>query len=161
VLGVVLIVALPASASASSDGTNPSLDQYVESVPTATGDRSDPSYGGNRRGSAGALPAATRRRIGQQGGADAPALEAVAGSPALGAPPTRGSGGNGREAGRASGEGRSATPPAAAAPSAIDAAATAATGDGAGATPWLLAGVVLVSLAAAAAALARRRRRVD
>jgi hypothetical protein len=151
VLVHVLVMALPAVASASSDATSPSLDQYVESVPTATGDRPEPGASGSQ----GGLPSSTERDIAQQGGSDAPALEAVAGSPALGAPPASSNGGKGARPG--AGNGRSAVPPATAAPSALDAATTAASGDDAGAAPWLLAGMLLLTAVAAGVALARRR----
>lgn len=58
----------------------PSVLQYVESIPTATG--SPPSI--HARGG-GALPHAVAKRIEQKGGTDASALVRIATSPALGA----------------------------------------------------------------------------
>lgn len=158
VLELVLVMALPAVASASSDGTNPSLDQYLESVPTTSGDRSRPDNSGGSAG--GGLPASTQRRIEQQGGPDAAALEAVADSPALGAPAPARTGRGGRH-GAAAGTKSGTAAPTGSSPSALDASTAAVTGEGGDTGPWLVAGVLLVTAVAAGAALIRRRAGAD
>jgi hypothetical protein len=132
-------------------GANPSVDQYVESVPTGEGDTNEDDHGD---GKAHPLPSHLRDRLRDEGGSDAPQLEKLATEPALGAPAVpraeddrEAGGGRGDDAGRAE----------PARPSALD-ATTAAAVDGAGNTmEILLAGVVLLTAAAAGLAFARRR----
>lgn len=167
VLISVLMLLPPATAAGAPGGDSPSLNQYVESVPTADGDQPTPrggpaggsGGGGGGGGSAGSsLPPSVRSEIRAQGGADADQLEAIAGSPALGAPAQdRGRGAQGN-----SGRDRDAGAPGARAssghrPSAVDAVATAATSGGEGASTALVGGLVLLTAAMAFAALARRR----
>jgi hypothetical protein len=146
VLALVVLIVLPPAALAES----PSLDQYVERVPTAHGDEPP---GTAPPGRAVHLPPGVQRQIDRGGGADAKQLEAVAGSPSLGAPPT----GAGARAGGAGGSAEAtggAAP--AATPGVVGAATGAATGSGAG--RWLVGGLLLVTAVAAGTALARRRR---
>ena len=153
-LALTLLMALPSLAWAG----NPSLDQYVESVPTGHGN--GPSHHGGSS-SATQLPEATRRQIEQQGGSDAPALEAVAGNPALGAPDSAGKAGHGAGSGKrtrnAKPGGSAPTAAGTASPSALDAATTAATGGDDSSGAILLVALALLTLVAAAVALARRR----
>lgn len=141
---------------------NPSLDQYVESVPTGHGN--GPAHGGPGGGGSGgsALPQDTRRQIERQGGSDAGALEAVAGDPALGAPEAsakarRGAGTDKPGARNAKPGGSAPTAAGTASPSTVDAVTSAATGGDGSAAPWLLLGLALLTAFAAAAALVRRR----
>jgi hypothetical protein len=139
---VALLMILPPVAGAA----NPSVDQYVESVPSASGpgpgDGGDD--GGPTHGHATTLPPATRKAIRAEGGSDAGALEAIASSPALGAPDTGGArSGSGAKAPRA---GASTKP------------AAAATVDGGGSSVAVLAaGLILLTVVACGTALARRR----
>jgi hypothetical protein len=147
VLLVVLLIALLASAPAAAaappgeSSDSPSLNQYVEQIPTAKGDR--PTGGGG----GGALPRDVRRQLGREGGPDAEALGDVATSPALGAPQPR--------ARRSPSMGAPATSAdQAGGTSALDAAVGAAADGGLG---WLLAVAVAMAAAAAGVTLARRR----
>lgn len=154
VIALVLLMGLPAVGSAAS---NPSLDQYVESVPSAGGGGNAP---GGSAPQASHLPAPVQHQIDAQGGSDAKALQALAGSPAAGAPaqaPGRGgsaAGGSGRSGGSSSGSGgkSGSRPPTAA----IDTAS--ANGDSSH-LGWLVAGLVIVTLAIGGAGLMRRGRR--
>jgi len=141
VVALVLLTILPPVAAA-APVKEPAVDQYVESVPGADG-----GNGAAPRSGAGGLPPRIERQIERRGGQDAEALEAVGSSPALGAPSQdRGH----REAGaatRAEPQGN---------PSALDAIASAAGGDG-NSGGWLLAGIALLTVALSATALARRR----
>lgn len=143
VMALVLLTILPPAGMA-APSNDPAVDQYVESVPGAGGDRapgSEPRSGGER------LPSDVSREIERSGGDDAEALEAVASSPALGAP--RADTGKGSEAGsRASSEGP---------PSTIDAVTSAAASSGGDAGGWLLGGLAFLTAALATFALARRR----
>lgn len=128
-LAVVFCSTVPALAQ-------PSLDQYVERVPTAEGDRPSAPPG---KDSEPLAPAAARALEGS-GGESAADLRAVAESPQLGAPRTRRGGG--------------------AAPTrvAVPAAASAAQ-DGGAPIGWLVAGMALSGLAAVAFSLTRRQRK--
>jgi hypothetical protein len=154
-LALALLMALPSVSWAG----NPSLDQYVESVPTGHG---GPSHGGGGGGGSH-LPASTQRQIEQQGGSDAAALQEVAGSPALGAPAGGDSnGGSGKPGGSRNAAPGGSAPTAAgtSSPSAVDAVTSAATGGGGSAGPWLLVGLIALTGASGAVALARRRSRL-
>jgi hypothetical protein len=168
VLALVLLTILPPAAF----GRDPAVDQYVESVPRAGGDRpveSEPPSGSP------APQEEVRQQILDSGGEDAPALEAVTTSPALGAPeaPQRGTGkapqrgtAKARQRGTAKarqrGTAKTHSPRAAApgTPSAFEAASSAASGDGS-ARGWLLGGLALLSLVLASAAIGRRRLRLN
>jgi hypothetical protein len=79
------MLALPTAALAQAPGEispDPSVNQYVESVPTSKGSR--PSTGGGAKGAK--LPPAVQRRIEEQAGADAADLSAIATDPDAGAP---------------------------------------------------------------------------
>ena len=121
-------------------GANPSVDQYVESVPTGDGgvDVGKPGTPADRP-----LPARVRERVQEKGGADAAQLEAIATSPALGAPATTAAAPR-----RAEGTAK---------PALLDAVTTAAAGGGAplGA---LLAGMLVLTAMAGGAAFVRRSR---
>ena len=126
---------------------NPSVDQYVESVPTAGG---SPAPGGRPA----QLPAAVRDRIRSEGGADAATLQAVASSPALGAPASA-SGTGGHSGGSKPDRSGTAGEP----DSPVTAATTTAVPDGGGSSvPVLAGGLILLTAAGAGMALARRRR---
>jgi hypothetical protein len=171
VLTFVVLMLLPPAATAASgaDPSNPSLDQYVESVPSSHGGP-PPGQKSNGHTTRGHLSASVRRRIARQGGNDAQQLEAVATSPTFGAPVTSatprtsgGSGANGAASGgQGAGGGSSGTHRApldagGRAPSGLDAFTTAAThGDGSS-TSILLVGALLIAALAGGTALARRR----
>ncbi|HEX2088136.1 MAG TPA: hypothetical protein VHF89_20785, partial [Solirubrobacteraceae bacterium] len=82
---LIVLLLVPASASAQVPGQapNPSIDQYVESVPTTKGSRY--TRGGDRERPA-ELPPGVERRLERRAGADAQALKDIATSRALGAP---------------------------------------------------------------------------
>jgi hypothetical protein len=167
VLAFVVLMLLPPAATAASgaDPSNPSLDQYVESVPTSHGD--PPGGGGSTRGhiSSAPLPASVRHQIAAHGGRDATQLEAIATSPAFGAPAAAvasTSGGSTGTSGAGSGSARhpTAQPPAASGasrPSGVDAFTTAATHGGGGSIGVLAIGLVVITLMAVGLALSRRR----
>jgi hypothetical protein len=170
---VALLIVLPPAARAA----NPSVDQYVESVPTADGD----TIGGGNGGVGGGrttrdhanpgptrLPHSVRQRIRSQGGSDAATLETIASSPALGAPDSvpasdsgggsgrgrsRSGGGGGGSGGNGNGNVADEKPP-----SAIKAATAAAVDGGGGSMGVLAGGLILLTAAGAGIALARRRR---
>jgi hypothetical protein len=162
VLGVVMLVPVPTGASAQSaaEAPDPSVNQYVESVPGARGgapasSHDKPAY----------VAPSVRKRIAEQGGEDKATLDAITRSQQLGAPPPQPapaprSSGSSKSSGssRSSKSSRPSKPSRSAAQPASDPtpvrAASAATVDGSG--PWLLAG--LIAIAVAAAVLARRRR---
>jgi hypothetical protein len=167
VLAFVVLMILPPAATAASgaDPSNPSLDQYVESVPTSHGD--PPGGGGSTRGhiSTAHLPASVRHQIAAHGGRDATQLEAIATSPAFGAPAdavastTGGSGATGAGGGSAQ-RPSPQRPPLTSAdhrPSGIDAVASSATSADGSSMGLLLGGLVLIAALAGGMALARRR----
>ena len=145
-----MILPPAATAASGADPSNPSLNQYVESVPSSHGDGTPPS-GGAGSGS-GQLPASVRHRIEAQGGPDAKQLEAVAGSPALGAPASK-------PGGSSHTQGGSSPVPAAAdhRPSGLRAAADATVGGDGSSVVLLALGLLVVTTAAGGMALARRR----
>ena len=167
-LAFVVLMILPPAATAASgaDPSNPSLDQYVESVPTSHGD--PPPGGGFSHGhissTRGQLPASIRHQLATRGGSDATQLQAIATSPAFGAPAaavrsTTGSGNGTRSrGGDGSRHANDAQPDGAAhRPSGIAAIADSATqGDGSS-TGLLLGGVALISALVGGTALVRRR----
>jgi hypothetical protein len=164
VLAFVVLMLLPPAATAASgaDPSNPSLDQYVESVPTSHGD--PPPGGGSTRGhiSTTHLPASVRHQIAAHGGRDATQLQAIATSPAFGAPADAVASTSGRPAGSpgsGSGAARRSPPeaPAASRPSGVDAFTTAATHGGGGSVGVLAIGLVVITLMAGGIALSRRR----
>jgi hypothetical protein len=142
-----MILPPAATAASGADPSNPSLDQYVESVPSSHGDKTPPSGGSSSLG--GDL----RRQIQAQGGSDAKQLEAVAGSPAYGAPPaSHAAKGSGTKRG-GSGDARKSSPR----PSALDSATAAAVGGSGSTTTLLVAGLALITALAVSAALWSRR----
>jgi hypothetical protein len=139
----VLLTILPPAGTA-APSRDPAVNQYVESVPGAGGDRApnnEPRSGGEP------LPSDVRSEIKRSGGEDTDALEAVASSPALGAPRADRGDRDGPGAGR-----RSEGPP-----STIDAVASAAASGDGDAGGWLIGGLALLTAALAALGLARRR----
>jgi hypothetical protein len=62
----------------------PGIGQYVEAIPAATG---PVQKGARTKAPSRKLPSATRERLRRSGGRDAAALEEIASSPSLGAPP--------------------------------------------------------------------------
>jgi hypothetical protein len=174
VVALVVLIVFP-SAAAADPGSNPAVDQYVESVPSSGGDT--PS-GGSHSGGNHRLPPAVRHQIHSQGGADAPELEAVASSPALGAPPTTPAtpaatggaqgGGSSNGAARNRHVGAPGAPGATSVsdkatsqpdsrPSVVTAAADALVGSGSSGVGLLLVGLFAVSAACGTAVLMRRR----
>ena len=167
-LVLTLLMLLPATpATVARAATSPSIDQYVESVPTSRGDRTPQTQPGRGRD----LPDDVQRQIRDEGGSDAGKLAAVASSPALGAPSAGSSGdAGGSETGKRGGgdRDRSGGGPGdgvrggggssgAERPSALTAAAGAPShGDGT-AFGWLIGGLLVITGVAAGAALARRR----
>lgn len=155
---VVLMLLPPAATAAGADPSNPSLDQYVESVPTSHGGAPPPNGTTTR----GHLSTSVRHQIAQRGGADATQLQAIATSPAFGAPVDAVASASGRQAG-SSGSGSGATrrttpqPAAASRPSGVDAFTTAATHGGGGSVGVLAIGLVVITLMAGGIALSRRR----
>ena len=139
-MALVLLTILP-PAGATAQSKDPAVDQYVESVPSAGGDRAP---GSRAPSGSGDLPAGVRREIQRTGGDDAETLKAMASSPALGAPK------NQRRP--AQGAGRST------APSGLGAGIGAATNDDGDSLLWLLAGVIAVTAAIGATALRSRAR---
>jgi hypothetical protein len=151
---VVLMILPPAAmAGSGADPSNPSLDQYVESVPTSHGDPPPAGRSGNGRASTPQLPAAIRQRIVAQGGSDATQLERAGSSPAWGAPATRAvpGGRSARGGGRARGAVEQDRP------SLLSSLANGATEGGSGGTGALVAGLLLVTGAIGGTALVRRR----
>lgn len=127
---------------------SPSIDQYVESVPTTRGSKPPPQGGG---GGGAELPADLRRRIEQQAGADAEDLAAIAGDPGLGAPERQAAGGAGNRA--------KAAPDGAGEKGALGSATEAVRDSGGGGGMlFLLGGALATAAAVGGAALARRRR---
>jgi hypothetical protein len=142
----VALVALLMLLQPAAGMANPSVDQYVESVPTADGHL--PAAGGGSGGRSADVPAAIRGRIRAEGGSDAATLEAVASSPTLGAPAS----GSGRARSGSTRAGAAGKPPSTAA------AATVAAVDGGGnSIAVLVGGLILLTAVAGAVALARRR----
>jgi hypothetical protein len=140
---LVLLTILPPAGMA-APSRDPAVDQYVESVPGAGGDRapnSEPRSGGER------LPSDVRSEIERSGGEDAEDLRAVASSPALGAPRADDDRNGDGDSGAAS-KGP---------PSTIDAVTSAAASGDGDASGWLIAGLALLTAALAGTALLRRR----
>ena len=167
VLTFVVLMLLPPAATAASgaDPSNPSLDQYVESVPSSHGG-SPPgpgSTGGHASTSTGShLPASIRHRLAATGGPDATQLQAIATSPAFGAPAdavaatsARRGASDGAAAGRSSTQSKPASTDRR--PSGFDAVATAATSGEGSSSGLLLGGLVLISALALGTVFARRR----
>jgi hypothetical protein len=95
-------VVAPAGGQTSTDvSPNPSVNQYVESVPTAKGAKPSRYAPDHREGK---LAPDLRRRLEQHGGADAEALEAIATEARLGAPTVRAGDGRGGSEPRRRGE---------------------------------------------------------
>jgi len=146
---VLALLSLAASASAAAapaaGASNPSVDQYVERVPSAGGDgapRENPRSGGGE-----GLSPSVQRQL-DQAGRSAEALEAIAGSPALGAPDRPADSGAKPDP---------APPEMSSDPSPFDAVTSAATSGDGGASGWLIAGLALLTAALAGTALARKR----
>jgi hypothetical protein len=162
-----MILPPAATAASGADPSNPSLDQYVESVPSSHGDKTPPA--GSSRGH---LSSSVSHEIAKRGGADAKQLEALATSPALGAPTSTATpsspgvaGSRGGQTGRtpggsggsARGAARAPLAIGARTPSGLHAIATAAT-SGEGSSIGLLAGglVLITALLGGTALVARR-----
>jgi hypothetical protein len=164
-VALAALMILPASAIAApgsgTDPSNPSLDQYVENVPSSHGDHPRPPSGGSPQ--SGQLSPSVRRQINARGGSDASQLRTVASSPALGAPTSPAGTGSGQRAGGRNGTGGSgegtATAPAERGPSALSAIASAATHGEGSAIGALVIGLLVIAAVAAGLALARRRGR--
>jgi hypothetical protein len=142
-MALVLLTILPPAGMA-APSRDPAVNQYVESVPGAGGDRApntEPRSGGEE------LPSGVRSEIEASGGEDAEALEAVASSPALGAPRA--------DRDRDGDSGSRADPKGP--PSTIGAVTSAAASGDGDASGWLLGGIALLTVALAGTALARRR----
>jgi hypothetical protein len=139
------------SAHAQAPGLGgPSVDQYIESVPTARGPA---AVAEPRTAPATRLPAETRRRLRREAGGDAAALEALSTDPATGAPAGRSA-----AAGRRGGSSQEDSAPAMLGMSergSADAAAQALSGGGS-AVLLLLAGLLAGTLALGAVAWRRR-----
>lgn len=158
-LALLMLLSSASAAEQAGAATNPSIDQYVERVPSSGGDR-DPR-GRDRSGGGGVSPE-VRRRIQADGGVDAPQLEEIVSSPALGAPDGTARGGRDEESRRGSGGSkadgsRSGSASEGSRPTALEAVVTAGGHDTGSSFGWLIAGIVALSAAMAAAALARRR----
>jgi hypothetical protein len=89
--GLALVVAGALTLAAPAAGQSPpeepppgvsSIDQYIEQIPTSRGSR----VAGTGKGKGVPLSPPARRRLLEQGGRDAAALERIATSPAYGAP---------------------------------------------------------------------------
>jgi len=175
-VAVAVSVCMPGVARAQEPGfSSPSVDQYVESVPTGQGP-SAPS--GGRDEQPAKLPAGVRTRLRQQGGTSARSLENLATDPGLGAPAaadertgTRSGGssssstsGSGRGGGTgtsraARGRERAERAVALQAPERGGLAATASAFTGAGSAALVLAlGLVVLTLGLVAMRFARRGR---
>ena len=142
-----MILPPAATAASGADPSNPSLNQYVESVPSSHGDRTPPS--GGAKSPDGQLPASVQRQIETQGGRDAKQLESIATSPALGAPASSTDGAGGGRETKAEAADHS--------PSSLDALTSAATGGDGNSLGLLVLGLVLVTALLGGSALARRR----
>ncbi len=164
------MLALPAPALA-QQSPSPSVEQYVERVPTAEGAK--PSGNGTYKPGR-PLPEKVRKRLREEAGADAQALEDVATAEGLGAPASseEGSGSGGAPAGGSGGQDDqrgdrpqrddgAAAPPVAATDDGgkgtVPAIADAAFGTDSDSTPLLLVGLLLTTAVMAGAAVARRR----
>ena len=165
VLTLALLMLLSSASAAERPGAasaNPSIDQYVERVPSSGGDR-DPRARPDS-GDGGVSPE-VRRRIREDGGADAAQLEEIVSSSALGAPDSTARSGRGGDSTPGPGSGRGGSKPGSGGgsgsdesrPSALEAVVTAGAHDTGNSFTWLVAGIVALSAAMAAAALARRR----
>jgi hypothetical protein len=158
----LLLYSPAASAASSPDPSNPSLDQYVEAVPNSHGGAPPSGTSGGHQ-TRGHLSASIRHRIARQGGADAKQLEAVATSPAFGAPTTRtasstGAGAIHRGGGAGSAAARRVPQSTAdSSPSGLDAFTRAATHGEGSSIGVLVGGLVLITAVAGGTAFARRR----
>ena len=146
------MLALPAAALAQAPGEispDPSVNQYVESVPTSKG--SKPSTGGGGKGDK--LPPAVERRIEREAGADAADLEAIATEPDAGAPAAR-KGGRDRSD---TASGKREPAPEVEDKAALSAAAEATFGSDGGGLGLLLVGILGTTVLVGGFALSRRR----
>jgi hypothetical protein len=153
---VVLMLTPPvATAASGADPSNPALDQYVESVPSSDGNHPAPP---SDAGKTESLPPTVQSQIQSQGGSDQQQLEAVGGSPALGAPSP-----SATRKDRADGSGAKKPAPGTLAkpeeksPSLLSSVATAATESHGDTSGLLIGGLVLLTVAIGGTALARRR----
>src|SRR4051794_13293935 len=71
VLALLMLLSSTAAVNLAEASSNPSVDQYVESVPTAGGDKPPPAQ---PHGNVGTVPPKVRDRIRAQGGSDAQQL---------------------------------------------------------------------------------------
>lgn len=139
----------PAGGQTSTEvSSNPSVNQYVESVPTAKGPKPSRKAPGDRKGE---LSRDVRRQLDRQGAADAEALEAIATDPRLGAPPARPRG--------EAAAGALSPPPAAADKGFVPAITEAALDSDGGGTLLLIVLLTTIAAAVAGAAAARHRSR--
>jgi hypothetical protein len=146
---VVVLLALVSPAPAAAAPEDPAVDQYVERVPGPGGDAR-----AERPARRSQLPARVRRQLEREGAEDAEALEALAESPALGAPPAgRGAAPGRPDAREEPGEPRTEADR----PSTLEAVASGPAPGDSGAIALLAVGMVAVAAAAIAAALRRRR----
>jgi hypothetical protein len=148
----IAVLVLPAPALGQGSGelsSDPSVNQYVESVPTTKGSKPTTRRPDDKPAP---LPPEVRRKLEAEGGPVAEELEEIATSPALGAPatPRDGKPGSARERGGHDAPARDER-------GTVSAVAQAVGGDGAGAMGTLLGGLLLISGVVAAAALHRRR----
>lgn len=145
---LLLTFVAPAQASVPAAGaSDPAVDQYVESVPTAGGDPEPKT----KSRSGGEPPAGAQGEIEPGGDADVEALEAVEESPELGAPAVE----RGKKRRDTS---DSAEPASEHRPSTVDAVSSAAVSGDGNPGGWILGAVALLTAALGAAAFARARR---
>ena len=150
---LLLTFVAPAQASVPAAGaSDPAVDQYVESVPTAGGDP-EPKKKSQSDGepSGGQPPAGAQEEIEPGASADAEALEAVEQSPELGAPAVE------RDTKRRDTSG-SAERASEHRPSTVDAVSSAAVSGDGNPGGWILGAVAVLTAALGAAAFARARR---
>lgn len=156
-----LVLPSPAFAQRSGDlSSDPSVNQYVESVPTTTGSQPTTRRPGEKRQR---LPPRVERKLREQDPDIARQLEEIATSPSLGAPGAGSTAGAGRE-----GRGRGARDQRHTAAArdrddrrGLSAAIEAAGVDGSGAMVVLLGALLLTTAVIGGAALVRRRSATD
>jgi hypothetical protein len=157
-VGFVALLAFSGQGYAQAMDDASALDQYVERPHTATGDSPGPGGGGGGGPSTGApLPDDIQQQIAAEGGADAPALQAIASQPVYGAPQRQL--GDGKTAALGTDESGGPTT-AVGTEDALSAAVSAVRGGDSGRLAGLLVVLALVSVATLAAAGLRHRRRL-
>ena len=157
---VALALALPSAAAAQQPQTNAppgnsGIDEYLETVPGAGGDRRTTRPGdGGEGGGGGALTRAQRERLERLG----PDGRALAGVVDATSPGGSGQGGARRGDGRAEGSTRETPPPIADGQSPLRQALDAASGQDDGGLGLLLPGILTASLLAVVTLILLRRR---